>query len=158
VPDVGRADRSGQRLGANRGHRTGRRYLRLAGTVTRGFLAFLSTPARSERSGPGVGAQWKGAVDEPARQARNGHGVTSGIGPATAQAATADGAAVIASDNANRVSAAAGTMPGGTEGRVVDVTSEEAVRQLFGELGSFDHLVYTAGEPLAVTQLGSLDL
>jgi NAD(P)-dependent dehydrogenase (short-subunit alcohol dehydrogenase family) len=86
-------------------------------------------------------------------------GGTSGIGFATARAAAEDGAAVvIASNDADRVTQAAGNLPGGAEGRVVDVTSEAAVRRLFDEMGPFDHLVYTAGEPLAVVELGSLGL
>jgi NAD(P)-dependent dehydrogenase (short-subunit alcohol dehydrogenase family) len=86
-------------------------------------------------------------------------GGSSGIGLATAQAAAREGAAVvIVSSRKARVDQALATLPAGTEGQVhegaaVDLTDEKAVRALFAKLGSFDHLVFTAGETL---QLGSL--
>jgi NAD(P)-dependent dehydrogenase (short-subunit alcohol dehydrogenase family) len=81
-------------------------------------------------------------------------GGSSGIGLATAQAAAKQGAAVvIASSRQTRVDEGLATLPGGSEGRVVDLADEAAVRRLFAGLGPFDHLVFTAGETL---QLGSL--
>ena len=73
--------------------------------------------------------------------------------------AAGDGAAVvIASSNAERISQAVRSLDDSAEGRVVDVRNEAAVSALFDELGSFDHLVYTAGEPLTLTDLPSLAL
>lgn len=81
-------------------------------------------------------------------------GGTSGIGLATAQAAAAEGAAVVvASSSAGRVEAALQQLPDTAEGRTVDLLDEAAVGDLFVEVGRFDHLVYTAGEAL---QLGML--
>src|SRR5580704_19067250 len=81
-------------------------------------------------------------------------GGSSGIGLATAQAAVREGASVaIASSRKARVDEALATLPAGTEGHVLDLADSEATQALFARLGSFDHLVFTAGETL---QLGSL--
>jgi NAD(P)-dependent dehydrogenase (short-subunit alcohol dehydrogenase family) len=81
-------------------------------------------------------------------------GGSSGIGLATAQAAAREGASiVIASSRKARVDEALATLPTGTEGHVLDLADSDATQALFARLGSFDHLVYTAGETL---QLGSL--
>jgi len=81
-------------------------------------------------------------------------GGSSGIGLATAQAAAKEQASVvIASSRKATVDQALATLPPGTEGHVLDLTDETAVRALFARLGGFDHLVFTAGETL---QLGSL--
>lgn len=86
-------------------------------------------------------------------------GGTSGIGLASATAAACEGAAVvIVSSNHGRVRDAVDQLPDATEGQVVDVRSEHAVRELFDRLGAFDHLVYTAGEPLALEELQTLSL
>jgi NAD(P)-dependent dehydrogenase (short-subunit alcohol dehydrogenase family) len=82
-------------------------------------------------------------------------GGSSGIGLAVAQAAAREAAAVvIASSRQARVDEALTTLPLGTEGHVVDLADEPAVRALFAGLGNFDHLVFTAGESL---QLGTLE-
>jgi NAD(P)-dependent dehydrogenase (short-subunit alcohol dehydrogenase family) len=81
-------------------------------------------------------------------------GGSSGIGLATAQAAAREGATVvIASSRKARIDEALATLPTGTEGHVLDLTDSDATQALFARLGSFDHLVFTAGETL---QLGSL--
>jgi NAD(P)-dependent dehydrogenase (short-subunit alcohol dehydrogenase family) len=81
-------------------------------------------------------------------------GGSSGIGLATAQAAAREGAnVVIASSRKARIDEALTTLPNGTEGHVLDLADGDATRALFTRLGSFDHLVFTAGETL---QLGSL--
>ena len=86
-------------------------------------------------------------------------GGTSGIGLASAKAADAERAAVvIASSNPNRVNHALSQLSDRAEGRVVDVRSRAAIRELFEGLGEFDHLVYTAGEPLMVQELDVLSL
>src|SRR5271166_5721511 len=82
-------------------------------------------------------------------------GGTSGIGLAVAQAAAAEGARVlIASSNRARVDKALKTLPDGAEGHTVDLLDGAAVQGFFDAVGPFDHLVYTAGESLA---LGRLD-
>src|SRR3954452_20678332 len=81
-------------------------------------------------------------------------GGSSGMGRATAQAAVSEGASVvIASSRRARIDEALATLPTGTEGHVLDLADSDATQALFARLGSFDHLVFTAGETL---QLGCL--
>ncbi|AGL15958.1 SDR family oxidoreductase [Actinoplanes sp. N902-109] len=76
-------------------------------------------------------------------------GGTSGIGFAVAEGAAAEGAdVVIASSSKERVESALGRLPAGVDGRVLDVTREEEVAEFFTALGPFDHLAFTAGDPL----------
>ena len=84
-------------------------------------------------------------------------GGSSGIGLAVAQAAAREGAAVvIASSQQGRVDAALAQIPG-AEGHVVDAGDAANVQALFGRIGAFDHLAYTAGEPLALGSLADTD-
>jgi NAD(P)-dependent dehydrogenase (short-subunit alcohol dehydrogenase family) len=86
-------------------------------------------------------------------------GGSSGLGLATAQAAAREGAdVVIASSRKDRIAAALGTLPPGTEGHVVDLTDEDATRAFFARLGGFDHLVFTAGETLQLGTLATTDI
>lgn len=86
-------------------------------------------------------------------------GGTSGIGFATAAAAAQAGAVVvIASSSQARVDSALHQLPDRVEGHVVDASDEQALADLFENVGEFDHLVFTAGEPLAPAELGALDL
>jgi NAD(P)-dependent dehydrogenase (short-subunit alcohol dehydrogenase family) len=86
-------------------------------------------------------------------------GGSSGIGLATAQAAARQGAAVvIASSRKQRVEKALATLPAGAEGHALDLGEEVAVRDLFARLGTFDHLVFTAGETLQLGPLASSDV
>ena len=86
-------------------------------------------------------------------------GGTSGIGRAVAEAAVEAGAAVVvASSSPERVEQARRWLPAGGEAEQVDLASEEAISAFFGRIGSFDHLVYTAGEPLLIGTLAELDL
>lgn len=86
-------------------------------------------------------------------------GGTSGIGFAVARAAAAEGArVVIASSNGARVREALERLPAGVEGRTADAGDEAALAGLFAGLGSFDHLVYTAGEALNLSSLAELDI
>ena len=86
-------------------------------------------------------------------------GGSSGIGLATAQAAAKDGASVvIASSRKASVDQALATLPAGGEGHVLDLADEAAVQALFASLGSFDHLVFTAGEALQLGTLASTDV
>ncbi|GAB3987223.1 SDR family oxidoreductase [Actinoallomurus acanthiterrae] len=86
-------------------------------------------------------------------------GGTSGIGLATAEAASRQGAVVtVASSRQSSVDRALTRLPDGSDGRVVDLADTRAVAALFDELGEFDHLVYSAGEPLTLMPLDTLDL
>lgn len=86
-------------------------------------------------------------------------GGTSGIGLATAQAVSAQGAqAVVVSSRQNSVDRALKELPSGTEGHAVDLADTDRTAAFLGSIGEFDHLVYTAGEPLALMPLDSLDM
>jgi NAD(P)-dependent dehydrogenase (short-subunit alcohol dehydrogenase family) len=81
-------------------------------------------------------------------------GGTSGIGLATAQAAAAEGAQVIvASSRQDSVDRALEALPAGTQGHAANLTDETQVKALFDGIGDFDHLVFTAGENLALAEL-----
>jgi NAD(P)-dependent dehydrogenase (short-subunit alcohol dehydrogenase family) len=86
-------------------------------------------------------------------------GGTSGIGFATAKAAACRGAQVtVVSRRPASVDRALADLPPGTHGRAADLTDPGQVGRLFDDLGSIDHLVFTAGEPLALMSLDTLDL
>lgn len=86
-------------------------------------------------------------------------GGTSGIGLATAHAAAAQGAAVVvASSNRRKVAEAVAELGPQAEGRVVDVNDADSPSGLFAAVGGFDHLVYTAGEPLRLGDLAGIDM
>jgi NAD(P)-dependent dehydrogenase (short-subunit alcohol dehydrogenase family) len=81
-------------------------------------------------------------------------GGTSGIGYATAALAASRGASVVVvSSSPTRVASAASAL--GVTGLVADLRS--APVSLFEEIGPFDHLVYTAADPLSLTPLDDLD-
>ena len=83
-------------------------------------------------------------------------GGTSGIGFATAKMAANEGAAiVVASSRRESIDRAVARLPEGAEGHVLDLTSEEQVRDFFNRLGAFDHLVFTAGETLLLRELSA---
>jgi len=86
-------------------------------------------------------------------------GGSSGIGLAVAQQAASQGAkVVIASSNAERVQKAVECISGEAEGQAVNVSDEGAVAAFFAKLGSFDHLVFTAGDTLQLNELVATDL
>ena len=86
-------------------------------------------------------------------------GGTSGLGFATAEAAAREGAQVIiASGTQQRIERALAALPTGTDGHVVDLTNEEQVSGLFARIGAFDHLVYTAGDSLLLSELAATSL
>jgi NAD(P)-dependent dehydrogenase (short-subunit alcohol dehydrogenase family) len=86
-------------------------------------------------------------------------GGSSGIGLAVAELAATQGAeVVIVSSNAERVKKAAESLEGEVQGRAVDVSNERAVEEFFAKLGSFDHLVFTAGDSLHVQDLAGTHL
>jgi NAD(P)-dependent dehydrogenase (short-subunit alcohol dehydrogenase family) len=81
-------------------------------------------------------------------------GGTSGFGFATAEKAASEGAQiVIASSRQERVDSTLKRLPDTTEGYRVDLTSVEQVNTFFEQVGSFDHLVFTAGETLQIGEL-----
>ncbi|RZK62199.1 MAG: SDR family NAD(P)-dependent oxidoreductase, partial [Hymenobacter sp.] len=81
-------------------------------------------------------------------------GGTSGIGFATAAAAVAAGAQVIiGSKRQARVDEAKQQLGAHAEGHALDLTNEAQVRDFFAEVGAFDHLVFTAGDPLLLGEL-----
>jgi NAD(P)-dependent dehydrogenase (short-subunit alcohol dehydrogenase family) len=86
-------------------------------------------------------------------------GGSSGIGLAVAQEAASQGAkVVIVSSNAERIQKAIESVSGEVRGEAVDVSDEGAVATLFAKLGSFDHLVFTAGDSLQLHDLATTDL
>lgn len=86
-------------------------------------------------------------------------GGTAGIGLAVAEAAGQEGArVVVASRRQESVDAALKRLPEDAEGRVLDATDEDAVRDFFAGIGGYDHLVYTAGEALLMESLAESDL
>jgi NAD(P)-dependent dehydrogenase (short-subunit alcohol dehydrogenase family) len=86
-------------------------------------------------------------------------GGTSGIGLATARAALDAGAEVIiGSSRQSSVDAALSELSAGTTGYAVDVSSEESLRGFFEKVGPFDHLAFTAGEPLSLLAVDGMDI
>ncbi len=86
-------------------------------------------------------------------------GGSSGIGLEVAKQAASEGAkVVIASSNPERVQKAAESIGGEAQGQAVDVSDERAVATFFSKLGTFDHLVFTAGDSLHLHDLAATDL
>lgn len=88
-------------------------------------------------------------------------GGTSGIGFAVAEAALREHAeVVVVSSKPENVDAAIKRLSDGVKGFAVDVRNERDVSTFFERLGSFDHLVFTAGdwETMASPPLAELDL
>jgi NAD(P)-dependent dehydrogenase (short-subunit alcohol dehydrogenase family) len=90
-------------------------------------------------------------------------GGTSGIGLAVAQAALEEGASVVvASRQSKDVTRAqeqlAKRFTSRASALTVDVTSEDALKELFSIIGPFDHLVYSAGDDLPIGPLVDIDL
>lgn len=86
-------------------------------------------------------------------------GGSSGIGLAVAQQAATQGAkVVIVSSNAERVQKAVECIGGEAQGQAVNVSDEGAVATFFAKLGSFDHLIFTAGDTLQLNELVATDL
>src|ERR1700733_2859477 len=86
-------------------------------------------------------------------------GGSSGIGLEVAKQAASQGASVvIASSSAERVQKAVESVGGEAQGQAVDVSDERAVATFFSKLGTFDHLVFTAGDSLHLHDLAATDL
>src|ERR1700733_2732856 len=86
-------------------------------------------------------------------------GGSSGIGLAVAQQVVARGArAIIASSNTDRVKQAVATLDGKAEGHTLDLSNERDIQNFFQRIGDFDHLVFTAGDTLQLSELVATDL
>ncbi|WP_152394520.1 SDR family oxidoreductase [Paenibacillus guangzhouensis] len=86
-------------------------------------------------------------------------GGTSGVGFAAAEAAAKEEASVVvASSRKERVDHAVSRLPQGAEGHVVDLSNETEVRAFFSHIGEFDHLVFSAGEPLQFESLNEINI
>lgn len=86
-------------------------------------------------------------------------GGSSGIGLATAKAAAAEGAQlVVVSSNQQRIDRALTELPAGSEGYAVDLTNGQQIRECFNQSGTFDHLVFTAGDTLRLGNLADTNV
>lgn len=86
-------------------------------------------------------------------------GGSSGLGLATAKAAAAEGANVIVvSSNAARVQNAVAELPGNGFAMQADLSDEESIKRLFEEIGTLDHLVFTAGESLLLSKIADTEV
>jgi NADP-dependent 3-hydroxy acid dehydrogenase YdfG len=65
---------------------------------------------------------------------------------------------LIAPSSAERVQKAVESAGGEAQGQAVDVSGEGAVATFFSKLGTFDHLVFTAGDSLHLHDLAATDL
>jgi len=86
-------------------------------------------------------------------------GGSSGLGLATAKAAGYEGAkVVIVSSNQKRIDDALKQLPHTAEGFPVDLSKEENIKDFFNKAGSFDHLLYTAGENISLSNIADTDI
>lgn len=86
-------------------------------------------------------------------------GGSSGLGLATAKAAAAEGAnVVIVSSNAARVQHAVSELPGNGLGVQADLSDEVSIKRVFEEIGTLDHLVFTAGESLLLSKIADTEV
>src|SRR5471032_3654459 len=86
-------------------------------------------------------------------------GGSSGIGEEVAQYALEEGAHVgNGSSHAGRVEAAVAALGSNAEGHALDLTDEQAIEAFFSAVGSFDHLVFTAGDSLRLGEIAATDL
>jgi NAD(P)-dependent dehydrogenase (short-subunit alcohol dehydrogenase family) len=81
-------------------------------------------------------------------------GGSSGIGLATSKSiASKGGNVIIVSSNQARIDKALQEIAAESTGYAVDVTNEIEVKNLFEKVGSFDHLIFTAGENLILSNV-----
>lgn len=86
-------------------------------------------------------------------------GGTSGIGLAIAKAAVVQGASiVVASRSQKRCEQAASIIGGDVKAYTVDVTEEDSIQALFDQVGEFDHLVTTPGNPITFSSFLDADM
>lgn len=82
-----------------------------------------------------------------------------GIGLATAKAAAAEGAeVVIVSASSERINKALTQLSANATAHAVNLANEEDIKVFFSTIGTFDHLVYTAGENLTLHTLNETNL
>jgi NAD(P)-dependent dehydrogenase (short-subunit alcohol dehydrogenase family) len=86
-------------------------------------------------------------------------GGSAGLGLATAKLAASEGASiVIISSNQQRINKALEELPKGSTGFAVDLSHEDNIKNFFENAGSFDHLVYTAGENLNLNVIAETEI
>jgi NAD(P)-dependent dehydrogenase (short-subunit alcohol dehydrogenase family) len=86
-------------------------------------------------------------------------GGSTGIGLAVAKLAAAQGAKVsIVSSNQQKINEALKELPAGSQGFVVNLADEAAIKAFFATADAIDHLVYTAGENLQLSETATLDI
>lgn len=86
-------------------------------------------------------------------------GGSSGLGFETAKAAAADGAnVIIISSNQTRIDSALAQLPANSQGFAVDLSKEENIKNIFAQIGEFDHLVYTAGDNISLNKIAETDI
>jgi NAD(P)-dependent dehydrogenase (short-subunit alcohol dehydrogenase family) len=86
-------------------------------------------------------------------------GGSAGLGLATAKLTAAEGAGiVIVSSNQQRINKALEELPQGSIGFAVDLSHEDNIKSFFENAGSFDHLVYTAGENLNLNIIAETEI
>jgi NAD(P)-dependent dehydrogenase (short-subunit alcohol dehydrogenase family) len=86
-------------------------------------------------------------------------GGTSGIGLATAQRLVSGGReVVIAGRDSSKLAAALDRLGDGVTGRVADARDLASLQELFGEVGSVDHVIVTATGPSGTTAFNELTL
>jgi NAD(P)-dependent dehydrogenase (short-subunit alcohol dehydrogenase family) len=86
-------------------------------------------------------------------------GASSGIGFETARMAADEGAqVVIVSSNLSKVENALKLLPSDAEGFAVNLSIEQDIKDFFDHIGSFDHLVFCAGENLTLKKIESTDI
>ena len=85
-------------------------------------------------------------------------GGSSGIGLEVARQSLAEGASVtIASSNPSRLERALTRLGEGACGRLLYLPDHHAIAAFFTEVGTIDHLVYSAGDRLQLSPLAELD-
>jgi len=86
-------------------------------------------------------------------------GGSAGIGLAAAKSAAAKNATIIIiSSNQQRINKALEELPENATGYAIDVTDETQVKNIFDQIGFFDHLIFTAGENLQIGDLKDTSL
>jgi NAD(P)-dependent dehydrogenase (short-subunit alcohol dehydrogenase family) len=84
-------------------------------------------------------------------------GGTSGIGLGVASAATERGAIpIVVSRHQSSVDRALSQLPEHARGATIDLTDPSALERLAADIGNIEHLVFTAGESLALVSLADL--
>ena len=86
-------------------------------------------------------------------------GASSGIGLAAAKASAAEGAElIIVSSNQQRLNSGLKELPATTKAFAVNLTEEKQIQKFFENVGLFDHLIFTAGETLQLSNIADVDI